>query len=104
MADRDERVGEAVAWYYRAAEAGEVPDPAAFIARFPDLRADLESFLADKAAFDRAAGPLVAVRHVALSPGVGSLIRYRYWRHRGSGRARGFRIPPSAPAIGQARA
>ncbi|HYH65733.1 MAG TPA: hypothetical protein VD866_13635, partial [Urbifossiella sp.] len=60
--DREERVGEAVAWYYRAAEAGAVPDPAAFLARFPDLRPELESFLADKAAFDRAAGPPAVAR------------------------------------------
>ncbi len=59
--DREERVGEAVAWYYRAAEAGRPPDPAAFLARFPDLRPELESFLADKAAFDRAAGPPAVV-------------------------------------------
>ena len=53
---REDRVGEAVAWYYQAAEAGDAPDPAELLARFPDLRAELESFLADKAAFDRAAG------------------------------------------------
>ena len=47
----------AVAWYCQAAEAGTPPDLATFLARFPDLRLELESFLADKGTFDRAAGP-----------------------------------------------
>lgn len=45
--DHEERVGEAVAWYFQSFEAGSPPDPAAFLARFPDLRPELESFLAD---------------------------------------------------------
>jgi hypothetical protein len=57
MSEREDRVGAAVAWYFQAAESGGVPDPAAFLARFPDLRPELESFLADKGAFDQAAGP-----------------------------------------------
>jgi hypothetical protein len=64
MSDRDEprserenRVGEAVAWYYRATEEGSPPNPADFLARFPDVRPELESFLADKDAFDQAAEP-----------------------------------------------
>ena len=56
MSGREDRVGEAVAWYYQAGEAGSPPDPATLLARFPDLRAELESFLADKGAFDRAVG------------------------------------------------
>ena len=56
--EREERVGEAVAWYFQAVEAGRAPQPADFLARFPGLRPELESFLTDKAAFDRAAGPL----------------------------------------------
>ncbi|HEV3386735.1 MAG TPA: serine/threonine-protein kinase, partial [Gemmata sp.] len=46
-----------VAWYYQAAEAGNPPDRADFLARYPDLRPELESFLADKDAFNRLAGP-----------------------------------------------
>jgi len=68
MSDRDEpqserenRVGEAVAWYYRATEAGSPPNPDDFLARFPDLCCELESFLADKAAFDKAVGQPVGV-------------------------------------------
>ncbi|HEV3438736.1 MAG TPA: protein kinase [Gemmata sp.] len=57
QSERENRVGEAVAWYYRAAEAGSPPNPVDFLARFPDLRPELVSFLADKDAFHRAAGP-----------------------------------------------
>jgi len=57
QADRENRVGEAVAWYYRAAESGHLPNPADFLSRYPDLRPELESFLVDKNAFDRVAGP-----------------------------------------------
>ena len=62
MSDRESRVGEAVAWYFQAAETGPPPEPAAFLARYPDLRPELESFLADKGAFDRAAGPPAPAR------------------------------------------
>lgn len=55
--DRERRVDAAIAWYYQQAEAGAPPDPNEFLARFPDVRTDLESFLADKQAFDRAIGP-----------------------------------------------
>ena len=51
---RDDRVGEAVAWYYEQAEAGRPPDPAGFLARYfeklrysfgPRDRAGLYTFL-----------------------------------------------------------
>ncbi|HEV3435872.1 MAG TPA: serine/threonine-protein kinase, partial [Gemmata sp.] len=58
QSDREGRVGEAVAWYYRASEAGSPPNPIDFLARFPDIRPELESFLANKDAFDQVAGPL----------------------------------------------
>ena len=60
QSDREIQVGEAVAWYYRAVEAGNAPSPADFLASFPELRPELESFLADKEIFDQAAGPLPA--------------------------------------------
>jgi WD40 repeat protein len=59
---REDRVGEAVAWYYQSAEAGAPPEPGDFLTRFSDLRPELESFLADKGAFDRAAGPPAPAR------------------------------------------
>ena len=55
--DREAQVSEAVAWYFQAVEAGRSPAPADFLARFPDLRPELESFLANQRAFDRTAGP-----------------------------------------------
>jgi WD40 repeat protein/predicted Ser/Thr protein kinase len=59
MTDPDDpnQADEAVAWYYSRAEAGSPPTRAELLARFPHLAADLDAFLADKAAFDRAAGP-----------------------------------------------
>src|SRR2546427_337231 len=57
-AGREERLDAAVAAWYEAREAGRPLDRAAFLARYPDLAADLASFLADKQQFDRAAAPL----------------------------------------------
>ncbi len=51
-----ERVGDAVPWDFQAVETGRCPDPADFLARYSDLWPELESFLGDKAAFDRAVG------------------------------------------------
>ncbi|MFO0930796.1 MAG: SUMF1/EgtB/PvdO family nonheme iron enzyme [Gemmataceae bacterium] len=42
--DRDDRLDEALAWYYEAAEAGHPPPPAAVFERYPDLAADLAAF------------------------------------------------------------
>lgn len=78
MPDRDEQVDAAVAWYYRQAEAGHPPTRDEFLARYPGLRADLESFLADKAAFARAAG--APDPDATLAPGeareAGTTVRY----------------------------
>jgi serine/threonine protein kinase len=57
LSDRENRLGEAVAWYFQAAEKGNPPKASDFLARFPDLRTELESFLADKDTFNRALGP-----------------------------------------------
>src|SRR5579884_1758616 len=54
MPDRDERIDEAIAEYLQA----ERPDRDAWLAKYPDLRPELESFLADRAAFARAAAPV----------------------------------------------
>ena len=53
--DRDSRLDAAIAAYYREVEAGHIPDREAFLAEHADLRTELESFLADKAAFERRA-------------------------------------------------
>jgi serine/threonine protein kinase len=57
QSDHEKRVGEAVAWYYQAVEKGNPPGSADFLARYPDLRSELESFLADKDVFRRIVGP-----------------------------------------------
>src|SRR5580692_8021688 len=57
LSDRENRLGEAVAWYYQSLWEGDPPDRTDFLARYPDLRPELESFLADKEAFSRLAGP-----------------------------------------------
>jgi serine/threonine-protein kinase len=50
MAEREERVGAAVEWYAQQVAAGTPPTPAEFLERFPDLRSELESFLATNGA------------------------------------------------------
>jgi serine/threonine protein kinase len=55
--ERDQQLDAAIAAYYRAVEAGNPPDREAFLAEHAELRAELESFLADKAAFERRAAP-----------------------------------------------
>jgi hypothetical protein len=49
-ADRDRRLDEAVAAFLRAEQAGGPLDPAAWLAAHPDLRPDLDRFLADRSA------------------------------------------------------
>src|SRR5438270_1990385 len=79
--DRERRVDEAVAWYYRQLEAGTRPDADAFLGRFPDVRDDLVSFLADKAAFEQAARPAdpdvtVTLDQTGREPQLPDRIRY----------------------------
>jgi WD40 repeat protein len=57
---RDERVNEAIAAYLEAADAGQAPGREEFLARHPDLAAELEAFLADRERFRRLAAPLGA--------------------------------------------
>lgn len=45
-AERDCRVDEVVTAYLKAAEAGEQPDPKAWLARYPDLASELSGFFA----------------------------------------------------------
>jgi eukaryotic-like serine/threonine-protein kinase len=82
--DRERRVDEAIAWYYRQAETGAPPAPHDFLNRFADVRTELQSFLADKAAFDRAAGPAdpnatVTIDGSTQSVPAGPLGRVRYF-------------------------
>lgn len=43
--DRDEKLGEAIEAFLALAEAGESPDPEAFVARYPELDGDLQAAL-----------------------------------------------------------
>src|SRR6516225_3987394 len=45
--DRQRRLEEAMAEYLMAADAGRPPEFESFLARYPDLRAELAVFLAD---------------------------------------------------------
>ena len=55
---REARVDAAIAEYVQAAEAGAAPERAAWLAKYSDLRAELEEFLADRSAFRAAAQPV----------------------------------------------
>src|SRR5262245_46773055 len=55
MLDRDERVDAALAEYLAACDAGDPPQRAAFLARFPDLADSLAAFLDDHERMRRAA-------------------------------------------------
>jgi hypothetical protein len=62
-------LNQAIAAYYQAVESGRPFDRDAFLAQYPDLRAELEAFLNDKAAFERRAGsPLPADETATLPP------------------------------------
>jgi WD40 repeat protein/tRNA A-37 threonylcarbamoyl transferase component Bud32 len=57
-AGRDRRLDEIVTAYLKAVEAGEAPDPQAWLARYPDLAADLAAFFAAEAQVGQLADPL----------------------------------------------
>src|SRR5262249_7794089 len=73
-AAREERVDEVIADYLRATQAGQAPDRQEVLRRHPDLTSELESFFADQARFQRAAGPLRELLPAA-DPGLGT-VRY----------------------------
>ncbi len=58
--DPQQRLEEAMAEYLMAADAGRAPEPEAFLARYPDLRAELAEFLTDQAGLVRLVEPLRA--------------------------------------------
>jgi WD40 repeat protein len=53
--DRDARADEAIAEYLAECDAGRPPDPAAFLAKYPDLAPSLREFLDDHARMRRLA-------------------------------------------------
>src|SRR5215469_4968260 len=56
--NREQRINEAIAAYLAEAGAGRAPNRAEFLARHPDLAAELAAFLADRDRFARAVAPL----------------------------------------------
>src|SRR5262245_41074573 len=64
--DREQRLDEVVTAYLLAVESGARPDPAAWLARYPDLADGLAEFFADEGRLARAAAPL---RLLAAPPG-----------------------------------
>src|SRR6516225_1089325 len=56
--DRERLLDEVVAAYLKEVKAGHKPEPQAWLARYPQLEAELAEFFADRAAMERLAGPL----------------------------------------------
>src|SRR6185437_619257 len=61
LADPEQRLCEALASYFEAAQAGHVPDRDAWLARYPDLAQQLTAFLADEDRLLRATAPLRSI-------------------------------------------
>src|SRR2546428_6198684 len=62
--DPEERLGEAIAVYLRAADSGQPLDRTEFLARYPELGSELESFFSNHDETERLTRPL---RDLALS-------------------------------------
>ena len=66
MPDSDERLGDAIAAYLRLAETGHSPGRTEFLARYPDVGPELESFFANHDDVDQLTQPL---RDIVLAGG-----------------------------------
>ncbi len=66
---RQQRLEQAMAEYLIATDAGRPPEPEAFLARYPDLRAELAGFLADRSALAGLVQPLLPAGMVPPAPG-----------------------------------
>jgi WD40 repeat protein len=67
ICDRERLLDEVVTAYLKELQAGHKPEPQAWLARYPQLEAELAEFFADRAALERVAGPL---RSAAAAPPV----------------------------------
>src|SRR3954464_11419945 len=61
LADPEQRLCEALASYFEAAQAGQVHDRDAWLARYPDLAQQLAAFLADEDRLLHATAPLRSI-------------------------------------------
>src|SRR5262249_36722148 len=83
---REEWRNQILLAYIEELEAGREPDRVQLLAAYPDLRQDLESFLAGHDEVARLMGPLRAVRPVhAPPPGIGEIGDFRLLREVGRG-------------------
>ena len=67
--DRQRRLEEAMAEYLIAADAGRPPEPESFLARYPDLRAELAEFMADLSGLAALVQPLLPAGAIKPGPG-----------------------------------
>ena len=64
--DREQLLDEVVTAYLKEVQAGHTPEPQAWLARYPELAADLAEFFADRGALERLAVPLRSVAPAGL--------------------------------------
>src|SRR5262245_10210691 len=64
---REEQVNRAIAEYLAAVEAGQAPEPQAFLARYPQLVEELTAFLGDEAGLKELAADLPAMPGAAAA-------------------------------------
>src|SRR5438132_11262657 len=72
-AARDERVNQVLAEYLAAAEAGRAGERAAWLARYPDVAAELQAFFADEERLGQAAAALPSGARPAAPVGAPTL-------------------------------
>src|SRR5262245_52579094 len=76
---REQAIDAAIAEYLQAAEAGARPERAAWLAKYPDLRAELVRFLADHSAFRAAAEPVEQLTLPLRDASVDGHVKVRYF-------------------------
>ena len=67
-AEREARLGDILAAWLEAVEAGQAPDRATWLARYPEFAAELTEFFADHAELHAVAAPLRDVAQAAATP------------------------------------
>jgi serine/threonine protein kinase len=67
--DREQQLDEVVTAYLKEAQAGRIPEQAAWLERYPELAQELTEFFADRASLERLAAPLRTVAPAPPAPG-----------------------------------